>query len=266
VKEAREEQFNMQGIDLPIDTDATRLDGRRSLREELDSHLNLLEREKTTDTLHRQYRMAFDMLLSTNVRKAFDLQQEPLRVREQYGTTKIGQRCLLSRRLVEAGARFVMVDYGYDPEFGNLWDNHNAPTQKHPPLCEMVKLPYHLAGVDRAFAALIEDLHARGLLESTLVVFLTEFGRTPKFNANGGRDHWGKTGSLFFAGGGTKGGQVIGATDRQGASPTTDRYTPADIAACIYAQLGIDPEQMIYDRQNRPVPLCPDGRIIPGIA
>src|SRR5437870_3090239 len=142
------------------------------------------------------------MLLSPSVRPAIDLPREPLAVRERYGLTKIGTRCLLARRLVEAGARFVLVDYGYDPEFGNLWDNHNAPVQKHPPLCEMVKLPYHLSGTDRALAALLEDLDVRGMLAETLVVFLTEFGRTPKFNKEGGRDHWGAAGSLCFAGGG----------------------------------------------------------------
>src|SRR6188474_2235379 len=113
------------------------------------------------------------MLLAPSVRRAFDLGAETTSVRERYGQTKIGQRCLLARRLVEAGARFVMVDYGYDPEYGNLWDNHNAASQNHPPICEMVKLPYHLAGTDRACAALLEDLHERGLLQQTLVVFLT---------------------------------------------------------------------------------------------
>src|SRR5437870_12179545 len=112
------------------------------------------------------------MLLSPSVRPAIDLPREPLAVRERYGLTKIGTRCLLARRLAEAGARFVLVDSGYAPEYGNLWDNHNAPVQKHPPLCEMVKLPYHLAGTDRAVAALLDDLDARGLLAETLVVFL----------------------------------------------------------------------------------------------
>src|SRR5207302_902487 len=134
------------------------------------------------EVLDRQYRGAFTLLLTPAVRRAFDLRQEPAAVRESYGRTKIGQRCLLARRLVEAGARFVLVDYGYDPEYGNLWDNHNAPVQKHPPICEIVKLPWHLAGTDRAFAALLDDLAERGRLDETLVVFLTAFGRTPKTN------------------------------------------------------------------------------------
>src|SRR5262249_57243927 len=209
---------------------ASRLADRRSLRERLDAGLRAAEKAGLSDALQRQYRGAFEMLLSPTVRRAFELRRESLIVRERYGLTKIGQRCLLARRLVEAGARFVLVDYGYDPEYGNLWDNHNAPVQKHPPICEIVKLSWHLAGTDRAFAALLEDLAVRGRLDETLVVFLTDFGRTPKINKDGGRDHWGRAGSIFFAGGGVKGGQVIGATDTRGSDPVTAAYTPADTA------------------------------------
>jgi len=215
--------------------------------------------------LGRQYLGAFEMLLSPAVRRAFDLGLEPGAVRDRYGRTKIGQRCLLARRLVEAGARFVLVDYGYDPELGNLWDNHNAPVQRHPPICEIVKLPWHLAGTDRACAALLDDLALRGLLGETLVVFLTEFGRTPKINREGGRDHWGTTGSIFFAGGGARGGQVIGATDRQGGEPKGPAYSPGDVAATMYRAMGIDTEAMLYDRLDRPIPLLPEGRAIPGV-
>src|SRR5262249_27405441 len=127
------------------------------------------------------------------------------------------------------------------------------------------KLPYHLAGTDRAFAALLEDLDARGLLAQTLVVFLTEFGRTPKLNAQGGRDHWGAAGSLFFAGAGVACGQVVGATDRQGAFPTLRPYGPGDVAATVYAALGIDSAATLSDRQGRPVPLLPEGSVIPEV-
>ena len=104
------------------------------------------------------------MLTSPLVRQAFELKRESDRVRESYGQTKIGQRCLLARRLVEAGARFVLVDYGYDPDYGNLWDNHRVPEQNQPHICEIARQPHHLAGMDRAFAALLADLHDRGLL------------------------------------------------------------------------------------------------------
>jgi hypothetical protein len=258
VKEASEEQFNQQAVTPALGLDGNRLAGRQSLRDRLDGELRLMEQS-------RQYSAAFEMLTSPSVRQAFDLQREADAVRERYGRTKIGQRCLLARRLIEAGARFVMVDYGYDPEFGNLWDNHNAPTQNHPPICKIVKEPYHVAGVDRAVAAMLDDLHARGRLAETLVVFLTEFGRTPKINSGGGRDHWGTAGSIFFAGGGVAGGQVIGGTDKRGAQVTSTPVSPADVAATIYRAVGIDPETMLRDRQNRPLPVLPEGKVISGL-
>jgi len=260
VAEADEDAFNQQGLQLPEGLDVRRLVGRQSLRERLDAAIAANE-----DTLAQQYRTAFDMLTRPNVRLAFDLNRETGGVRDAYGRTKIGQRCLLARRLVEAGARFVMVDYGYDPEYGNLWDNHNAPVQNHPKIVDIVKYPWHLAGVDRALAALLDDLHQRGMLDRTLVVFVTEFGRTPRINREGGRDHWGAAGSLFFAGGGVLGGQVIGATDRHAANPVAAPWGPADVAASIYHAIGIDPETTLYDRQRRPLPVLPAGRVIAGL-
>jgi hypothetical protein len=264
VKEASEEEFNQQALQHPLEMTKQRFGGRQSLRQLLDDRLRTAE-QQLGGAVDQQYRGAFEMLMSPAVRTAFDLRQEPSGVRDRYGATKIGQRCLLARRLVEAGARFVMVDYGYDPEFGNLWDNHNAPTQNHPPICEIVKLPWHLAGTDRACAALVHDLATRGLLDETLVVFLTEFGRTPKINKEGGRDHWGAAGSLFLAGGGVRGGQVIGGTDKQAAYPSTVAHGPWDVAASIYHALGIDPETLLHDRLGRPLPVLPEGRVIPGL-
>jgi hypothetical protein len=260
VKEDAEEEFAKQGVKPFAGLSTDRLGGRRSLRDRLDDRLAKLEGE-----VGAQYRGAFEMLLSPAVRAAFDLDREADKVRDWYGKTKIGARCLLARRLVEAGAPFVMVDYGYDPEYGNLWDNHNAPGQNFPHICEMAKRPYHLAGIDRAFAALLADLADRGRLRETLVVFLTEFGRTPKINPNGGRDHWGKAGSIFFAGGGVQGGRVIGATDKTGAFPTTPPVTPWDAAATVYAALGIDPATVLVDRQGRSIPMLPDGEPVPGV-
>jgi len=263
VREADEDEFHQQALNYPPQMTARRLEGRRSLRQRLESGLRQAESTGADEALSRHYQGAFAMLTSPAVRRAFELTREPDSVRQRYGRTKIGTRCLLARRLVEAGARFVMVDYGYDPEYGNLWDNHNAPIQHHPPICEIAKLPYHLFGTDRAFAALLDDLDARGQLAETLVAFLTEFGRTPKINSNGGRDHWGAAGSIFFAGGGVRGGQVIGGTDRNGARPTSNAHGPGDVAATIYHALGIDPETLLYDRQNRPIPVLPEGRPIP---
>jgi hypothetical protein len=265
VREASEEEFNQQALQPPRDVSLSRLAGRQSLRSRLDARLRRLEANPATAAMGQQYQGAFTMLTSPVVRKAFDLTLESGKVRDHYGRTKIGQRCLLARRLVEAGARFVMVDYGYDPEYGNLWDNHRVAVQNQPHICEIVKLPYHLAGTEQACAALLTDLHVRGLLAETLVVFLTEFGRTPKITPVGGRDHWGAAGSIFFAGGGTRGGQVIGATDKQAAFPTGTRYSPGDVAATIYRAIGINPETMLYDRLNRPLPVLPQGEPIPGV-
>ena len=265
VREAAEEDFHQQALQPPPGIDGNRMLGRQTLRTRLEDRLRRWEADAAAGTLDRQYQDAFNMLISPAVRRALDLRLEAPSVRDAYGRTKIGQRCLLARRLVEGGARFVMVDYGYDPEYGNLWDNHRAPVQNQPHICEMAKRPYHLAGTDRACAALVEDLHARGLLEQTLVVCLTEFGRTPQINSLGGRDHWGAAGSIFFAGGGCRGGQVIGSTDRHGAFPTSTPYGPCDVAATIYRAIGIDPETLLYDRQNRPYPVLPRGEVIPGV-
>jgi uncharacterized protein (DUF1501 family) len=146
-----------------------------------------------------------------------------------------------------------------------LWDQHNAAGQNFPHVCEMAKRPYHLAGVDRAFAALLEDLAVRGRLSETLVVYLTDFGRTPKINKEGGRDHWGRTGSIFIAGGGVNGGQVIGTTDSRGADPVTPAHTPADTAATIYQALGIDLGTVLHDREGRSIPMLPVGQPIRGV-
>lgn len=261
-EDVAEEEFTKQALRPGRGLDDTRLDGRRSLREKLDRSL---KHSEPASAVADEFRGAFDMLLSPTVRVAFDLGKESDKVRDRYGKTKIGTRCLLARRLVEAGAPFVMVDYGYDPEYGNLWDQHNAPGQNFPFICDMAKRPYHLAGVDRAFGALLEDLAIRGRLDETLVVFLTDFGRTPRINSNGGRDHWGRAGSIFFAGGGVRGGQVIGTTDIRGSDPITPEYTPADAAATIYQAIGLDLATVLHDREGRSIPMLPVGRPIKGV-
>lgn len=242
--------------------DSDRLSQRSQLRRLLDGTIGDAQRRGAMDG---HFQGAFQLLESPAVRRAFDLSNEDDATREAYGRTKLGGRCLLARRLVEAGTRFVMVDYGYDPDYGNLWDNHAVPEQKQPHISQMAMRGYHVAGMDRAFAALLTDLDRRGLLASTLVVYHTEFGRTPKINSLGGRDHWGLAGSIFFAGGGVREGQVIGATDRQGAFPLSHGYSPGDVAATIYRALGIDPAARLYDQQGRPQFVLPDGEAIPGV-
>jgi hypothetical protein len=260
-----EEDLSPKTLRLPDHLKADRLLARARLRQALDQGLLQAERQGVLKAADGQHDGALNLLTSPIVRKAFDLTQETDATRKLYGRTKLGGRCLLARRLVEAGARFVMVDYGYDPDYGNLWDNHCVPVQKQPPICQIVKHGYHLAGMDHAFAGLIADLRQRGLLDSTLVVFLTEFGRTPKINKDGGRDHWGACGSIFFAGAGVNAGQVIGATDKHAAYPTTNGHTPADLAATIYQAIGLDPQARIHDRHNRPHFVLPDGTAISGV-
>ena len=236
-----------------------RLNRRARLRERFDSALRHLDKQDNISSAESNYQGALRLLKTPKIRTAFDIKHEKQATRENYGRTKIGGRCLMARRLIEAGARFVMVDYGYDSDYGNIWDNHNAPSQKHPPIQTMVKRAYHVAGMDKAFAALISDMRSRGLLESTMVVFVTEFGRTPKINKRGGRDHWGAAGSLFFTGGGTRVGQVIGKTDKNAAEPVTRGYSPADVTATIYSAMGINYHAMVHDILDRPRPILPKG-------
>ncbi|MGE0759155.1 MAG: DUF1501 domain-containing protein [Pirellulaceae bacterium] len=257
-----EEDLVPRSLALPDEVPLARLDRRVALRQQFDRALARLEKLDALAGVDGQFDNALRLLSRPAIRQAFELSQESDEVRERYGRTKIGGRCLMARRLVEAGARFVMVDYGYDPDYGNVWDNHNAAVQNHPPIQQMVKRGYHLAGMDRAFAALIRDLDERGRLDSTLVVFVTEFGRTPRINANGGRDHWGRAGSLFFTGGGTRVGQVIGETDDHAARPLGHRYSPADIAATLYAALGVDHHRVLYDFQDRPRLVLDEGEPI----
>lgn len=243
---------------------ANRLHSRIGLHQQLTAAERQIQRAERTQAQARQFEGAAHLLTSPQVRSAFDISQETPATVADYGATKIGRRCLMARRLVESGARFVMVDYGYDPDYGNLWDNHNAAGQQMPHISEMCRRGYHLAGTDRACAALIRDLKQRGMLDRTLVVFLTEFGRTPKINSAGGRDHWGMCGSIFFAGGGTR-PQVIGASDAQAMWPTTVPWGPADIAATVYEALGVPLDTRLPDSQGRPHPILDHGRIIEGV-
>jgi hypothetical protein len=262
--EPRNPDFKIDALALPADVSAERFRGRQSLRARVEDRLRAAEAQAGLDDLDQLYGKALELLTSPRVRQAFDIRLEPPARRDRYGHTKLGQRCLLAHRLLEAGARFVMVDYGYDwGEYNNLWDNHCAPGQNQPHISKMAKVPYHLPAVDQAFAALLDDLHASGRLRRTLMVYLTEFGRTPKINKAGGRDHWGYSGSIFFAGGGVRGGQVLGATDKVGGYCTTRTWSPADAVATVYRAVGIDPHATILNRESRPNPILPAGEPIP---
>jgi len=262
--EPRKSDFQVENLGLGADVTLDRFSNRQTLRENIEAALRQAEQNTLHKDMEQLYGNAARLLTSPKVRDAFDVHAEPKAAREKYGETKVGIRCLMARRLIEAGARFVMVDYGYDwGEYNNLWDNHCVPEQKQPPIFKMAKVPYHLPAVDRAFAALLDDLGRSGRLMKTLVVYLTEFGRTPKVNSNGGRDHWGHSGSIFFAGAGVRGGQVLGATDKVGGYCITRTFSPSDTVATIYHALGIDPHGTIADREGRPVPIQATGEAIP---
>lgn len=253
-----DEDLNPPELKFPEQLTLGRLQRRADLRSALENYARTAD-AASASAMSGHYDGALHLLASKDVRQAFDLTQESTATRDAYGRTKIGGRCLLARRLVEAGARFVMVDYGYDPDYGNLWDIHNVVEQKFPHVSEMCKRGYNVAGMQKAFAALITDLKTRGLLDSTLVVYLTEFGRTPVINGLGGRDHWGACGSMFFAGAGVKAGTVVGQSDARAAYPTTRPIGPADIAATMYTALGIDIEHRLIDMTQRPVPVLDHG-------
>jgi hypothetical protein len=184
---------------------------------------------------------ALDLLLAPGVSTAFDLAREPDRVRDRYGRHAHGQSCLLARRLIEAGTRLVTVNWPDDGEA--FWDTHG---NNFPALKTRLMPP-----ADAAFAALLDDLAARGLLDETLVVWVGEFGRTPRVE-NGGRQHWPQCYSAVLAGGGVRGGAVYGASDKSGAHPANNPVSPADLTATVYHALGLDPATEICDPSGRP--------------
>jgi len=190
---------------------------------------------------HRE--RALQLIASADVRRLFSLTNEPAQLRDRYGRHRLGQSLLLARRLVEGGVNFVTVFDGQTNGQEANWDSHENLFARHRQL---------IPPSDQAFSALIEDLQQRGLLDSTLVVALAEFGRTPKINKSGGRDHWPDCYSILMAGGGVKGGAVYGASDRIGAYPAAEPATPADLAATIFWRFGIDPATEVRDQTNRP--------------
>jgi hypothetical protein len=239
--------FAVPGL-MPLpDVPADRLRQRIPLAREIDRQCRLLEGSAGARSLSSHQERALQVLVNGRTRKAFDLTAEPDRVREAYGRTRLGQSCLLARRLVEAGVPFVTVD-------DDGWDHH---AQVFPGLRK------RLPELDCCLAALLDDLRDRGLLETTLVALLTDFGRTPKVNAGAGRDHWPGVFSVLFAGAGIRGGQVVGASDRIGAGPTEGRLGPKDIAATLYHLLGINPFQDYQDVEGRPHKVLDEGRMIP---
>jgi hypothetical protein len=240
---------------LPADVTLDRLDGRRSLMEQFDHGRRDLERSLAGRSLDRHRERALALIGSEKVRTALDLEREPAALRDTYGMTLFGQSCLAARRLVEAGSRFVTVFWDEYGLAGSGWDTH----WDHFSRMKDELLP----GLDRAWAGLIADLDARGLLDDTLVLCVSEHGRTPKLtnDRGGGRDHWSQAYSCLFAGGGVARGQVVGRTDKVAGTVVDRPVSPKDILATVYHLLGINPHTTLADRTGRPVPLV-EGSVV----
>ena len=238
--------YEVQGLELSR-LPPLRLKQRETLRKQVESHFVALERGKAVEIYDKFQQQAYELMTSGKARKAFDIHSEPAAVRERYGRGQWSQCLLLARRLVEAGVRLVHVNWPREPGDNAvdnpLWDTHARNADR----LEDVLCPQF----DVGFTALIEDLDERGLLEETLVVAIGEFGRTPKINANGGRDHWGPVFSFALAGAGIRGGQVYGASDASGAYPARDRVEGGDLTATIFHLLGINSQGTFHDREGR---------------
>lgn len=249
-------KFAAPGCEPIVDVPAARIDARRALLHQMDQRLTHVP--ATAD--HDRYRQqAIDLIAGRQGREAFNLAKEPETVRERYGRTKHGQSVLLARRLIEARASLVQVNWASQDKSlpnGGGWDTH----EKHNESLKGWLMP----AMDRTYSALIEDLDARGLLDETLVCWVAEFGHTPTFNAKGGRDHWGRVFSIALAGGGIKGGVVVGKTDKHAADPLDDAIRPADYLATVFHCLGFPPDTMVQDREGRPLPIS-RGQVIEAV-
>jgi hypothetical protein len=237
--------FRVRALAMPRDIDLSRFERRRLLLDDTNRYFDALtERPDVLRGFDRFHRDAHAIIQSPATRRAFDIDQEPSATRDRYGRTKLGQRLLLARRLIEGGVRFVTISEPVG------WDTHAA---------NFTRLRENLPTVDFAVSALIEDLHVRGLLQDTLVMMFGEFGRTPKINVQAGRDHWPQAMSIMLAGGGVPGGLIYGATDRNGAYVTDRSHSPADFACTIYGLLGIDPHKYYPAPNGQPTPIVRDG-------
>jgi hypothetical protein len=241
------------GGEPAADLSADRLNRRKSLLEQLEDARRQRDRVESRDPFRES---AYAILGSDRVRKALDIRAEPPAVRDGYGHTLFGQSCLAARRLVEAGSRFVTVFWDEFGLAGSGWDTH----WDHYNRMRKELMP----GFDRGFSGLIRDLDARGLLDETLVVVLSEHGRTPRISPakGGGRDHWSQAYSALFAGGGVARGRVVGKTDSIGGTVVDRPVSPKDVLATVYHLLGHDPETTVSDRTGRPVTLAPQGQVL----
>lgn len=254
--------FKLPELNLPAGVSYERLMHRRSIQKLIDRQSNLLENLAQARGMDAYYEKALAMLDSPSLREAFNLSAESDAVRDRYGRTTYGQSCLLARRLVEAGTRFVTAYFAPNigGDVGSGWDTHGNNDKKMFPVLEK----FHLPMTDQTLPTLLEELDERGLLETTLVVWMGEFGRTPKINEKASRDHWPDCYTVLLAGGGVKRGFVYGESDKTASYPAKDPVRPEDLAATIYHLLGIDPHTEVRGANNRPV-LISEGNPVRGI-
>jgi uncharacterized protein (DUF1501 family) len=235
-------------VTLPTNFTLNDLEDRNKLLENFDA--NFRELDNSADLaagLDKFHQQALDILRSDKTKRAFDLSKEPQAVVDRYGKDGFGQGALAARRLVEAGVRFVTIGTGG-------WDTHSNNFKS---LKDRL-----LPQLDVTLSTLVDDLAAKGLLDTTIVYCAGEFGRTPKVNKNSGRDHWARSMCGFVAGGGFKRGYVHGATDKEGTAPATDPVSPDDLSATIFHCLGIDPHQELMTGTGRPVQLFREGKVV----
>jgi hypothetical protein len=251
-------QANFKVPDLlpPKTIGDARLERRRKLREIVEGTVSRFEASDDAKLLDSNFEAAFRMMTSPQARAAFDLEKEPKEVRERYGMNRFGQCCLLSRRLIEAGVRFVTINTFLTVFNEITWDIHgSAPFTSIEGMKDLVAPVY-----DQGYSALIEDLSQRGMLGNTLVCNLAEFGRTPRINPAGGRDHWPQCWTVYFAGGGVQGGRVVGRSDPIAGMPAERPVEPAEVVATIYHSLGLDLETELPGPQGRPFALVDPGK------
>jgi hypothetical protein len=248
--------FHIPGLSLPAHVPATRLNARLSLLEQVNRGLDAAERGEAIARFDHRSQQAFDLLRAGKARRAFDLEREPPSLRDRYGRNRWGQSVLLARLLIEAGVSLVQVNWTRmpgDTDDSPAWDTHNGNAKR---LKNNLMPP-----MDLAYSALLEDLETRGLLDETLIVWMGEFGRSPKINGGGGRDHWGRVFSVALAGGGVRGGQVVGSSDKTGGLPRDGRVRPQDLTATVFHCLGHAPHTEIHDTLGRPLAIS-RGEII----
>lgn len=237
--------FRVQDLNLPGGVDDKRFATRRTMLEAVNEYFAKKEKADNVAAMDTFYERAYSLISSQKAREAFDINAEPAALRDEYGRNAAGQRMLLARRLVEAGVRFVSLTYGG-------WDMHTSIK---------AGMSGQLPPFDQAFAALIRDLDRRGLLDSTLVMVTSEFGRTPKINGTAGRDHWPKVFSIVLAGGGIKKGFIYGSSDATASEPQDDPLTVEDWATTVYHLLGINADKELMAPGNRPIEIVDGGKV-----